>query len=177
MEEPVTKYPRGTIESIIADSDFMAKDSEFTKKFAKTEAYQEVYENKVASSLIASKSIGNLYTASLYLGFRSCLEYEFQKGIDLEGKRFGFASYGSGSSAMVFSGVVQPEHIEIVKEMNLETEIGERKKLSLEEYEELHENKRTPDQSILNVKKEFILEHIEIKSEDTRGERRYAFVE
>ena len=177
MEEPVPKDPRGTIESIIADSDFMAKDSEFTKKFAKTEAYQEVYENKVASSLIASKSIGNLYTASLYLGFRSCLEYEFQKGIDLEGKRFGFASYGSGSSAMVFSGVVQPEHIEIVKEMNLETEIGERKKLSLEEYEELHENKRTPDQSILNVKKEFILEHIEIKSEDTRGERRYAFVE
>ena len=78
---------------------------------------------------------------------------------------------------MVFSGVVQPDHLEIVKEMNLETEIGERKKLSLEEYEELHENKRTPDQSILNVKKEFILEHIEIQSEDTRGERRYAFVE
>ena len=177
MEEPVPNDPRGTIESIIADSDFMAKDSEFTKRFAKTDAYQEVYENKVASSLIASKSIGNLYTASLYLGFRSCLEFEFQKGVNLEGKRFGFASYGSGSSAMVFSGVVQPEHLEIVKEMNLETEIGERKKLSLEEYEELHENKRTPDQSILSVKKEFILEHVEVKSEDTRGERRYAFVE
>ena len=118
-----------------------------------------------------------MYTASLYLGFRSCLEYEFQKGIKLEGKRFGFASYGSGSSAMVFSGVIQPEHLEIVKEMNLETEIGVRKKLSLEEYEELHENKRTPDQSILSVKKEFILEHVEVKSEDTRGERRYAFVE
>ena len=177
MEEPVPKDPRGTIESIIADSEFMAKDSEFTKRFAKTDSYQEVYENKVASSLIASKSIGNLYTASLYLGFRSCLEFEFQKGVDLNAKRFGFASYGSGSSAMVFSGVIQPEHLEIVREMNLETEIGERKKLSLEEYEELHENKRTPDQSILNVKKEFILEHVEIKSEDTRGERRYAFVE
>ena len=30
--------------------------------------------------------------------------------------------------------------------MNLETEIGERTKLSLEEYEELHENKRAPNQ-------------------------------
>ena len=153
MEEPVPKDPRGTIESIIADSEFMAKDSEFTKRFAKTEQYQEIYENKVASSLIASKSIGNLYTASLYLGFRSCLEFEFQKGVNLEGKRFGFASYGSGSSAMVFSGVIQPEHLQIVKDMNLEEEIGERQKLSLEDYEELHENKRTPDQSLLNATK------------------------
>jgi hydroxymethylglutaryl-CoA synthase len=177
MEEPTPKDPRGTIESIISDSEFMSKDSEFTKRFAKTDAYQEIYENKVASSLIASTSIGNLYTASLYLGFRSCLEYEFQKGVDLEGKRFGFASYGSGSSAMVFSGVIQPEHLEIVRDMNLETEIGNRTKLSLEQYEELHENKRTPDQSILSGKKEFILEHVEIKSSDKRGERRYTFVE
>ena len=177
MEEPVPKDPRGTIESIIADSEFMTKDSEFTKKFAKTDVYLEIYENKVASSLIASTSIGNLYTASLYLGFRSCLEYEFQKGVDLEGKRFGFASYGSGSSAMVFSGVIQPEHLEIVKDMNLETELGERTKLSLEQYEELHENKRTPDQSILSGKKEFILVHEESKSSEKRGERRYSFVE
>ena len=177
MEEPVPKDPRGTIESIIADSEFMAKDSEFTKRFAKTDSYQEVYENKVASSLIASKSIGNLYTASLYLGFRSCLEFEFQKGVSLEGKRFGFASYGSGSSAMVFSGVVQPEHLSIVKDMNLEAEIGERQKLSLEDYEELHENKRSPNQSLLNATKEFVLEHVENISSDKRGERRYAFVE
>jgi len=77
----------------------------------------------------------------------------------------------------VFSGVIQPEHLEIVKDMNLETEIGDRTRLSLEQYEELHENKRSPDQSILPAKKEFILEHVEIKSSDKRGERRYSFVE
>jgi hydroxymethylglutaryl-CoA synthase len=88
-----------------------------------------------------------------------------------------FCPYGSGSSAMVFSGVIQPEHLEIVKEMNLETEIGERTKLSLEQYEELHENKRTPDLSILSGKKEFILVHEESISSDKRGERRYSFVE
>ena len=175
MNEPIPKDPRGTIESILADSEFMTKDHEFTKRFANTNEYQEVYENKVASSLIASKMIGNLYTASLYLGFRSCLEFEFQKGINLDSKRFGFASYGSGSSAMVFSGVIQPEYEEIVKDMNLEAEIGERKKLSLEEYEQLHENKLKPEQSLLNAKKEFVLEYVEGKSSESRGERRYSF--
>ena len=97
--------------------------------------------------------------------------------VTLEGKRFGFASYGSGSSAMVFSGVIQPEHLPIVKDMNLEAEIGERQKLSLEDYEELHENKRSPNQSLLNATKEFVLEHVENISSDKRGERRYAFVE
>ena len=177
MDEPIPKDPRGTIESILADSDFMQKDHEFTKRFAKTDEYQEVYENKVASSLIASKMIGNLYTASLYLGFRSCLEFEFQKGIDLTKKRFGFASYGSGSSAMVFSGVIQPEYNEIVKDMNLEAEIGERKKLSLTEYEQLHENKLLPEESLLNSKKEFVLEYVESKSQESTGERRYTFLE
>lgn len=118
--------------------------------------------------------IGNLYTASLYLGFRSCLEFEFQKGVELEGKRFGFGSYGSGSSAMVFSGVVQPSYKEIVKNMNLEAEIGERVKLSLKDYEEIHENKRTPTESMLNGKNEFVLVSVE-KAPESRGERKYAF--
>src|SRR5438445_11279705 len=73
MEEPVPKDQRGTIESVLADSEFMTKDHEFTKKFTKSEEFQEVYEQKLPTSLIASKMIGNLYTASLYLGFRSCI--------------------------------------------------------------------------------------------------------
>jgi hydroxymethylglutaryl-CoA synthase len=77
---------------------------------------------------------------------------------------------------MVFSGVIQPEYKEIVKDMNLETEIGERKKLSLSEYEQLHENKLSPEQSLLNSKKEFVLEYVNSTPEST-GERRYAFLE
>jgi len=136
----------------------------------------EVYESKLASSLIASKMIGNLYTASLYLGFRSSLEFEYQKGIDLAGKRVGFASYGSGSSAMVFSGIIQPEYEKVVKNMNLETELGPRKKLSLEEYEKLHESKLTTDQAFLVPKKEFLLAEIETKPESI-GQRRYTYNE
>jgi hydroxymethylglutaryl-CoA synthase len=176
MEEPTPKDPRGTIESVLADSEFMAKDHEFTKKFAKTEEFQDVYEQKLASSLIASQMIGNLYTASLYLGFRSCLEFEFQKGTDLEGKRVGFGSYGSGSSAMVFSGVILPTYKEIVKNMNLESEMGNRIKLSLEEYEEIHENKRGPNENILNSKKEFVLVDIE-NTPEISGQRKYVYKE
>lgn len=176
MKEPVPKDPRGTIESVLSDEEFMAKDHEFTKAFTQTREFQEVYETKLASSLIASKMIGNLYTASLYLGFRSSLEFEYQKGIELEGKRIGFGSYGSGSSAMVFSGVIQPEYASIVKEMNLETEIGPRRRLTLDEYEAIHENKLLPNQSMLKPKSEFVLVDVKTTPE-SRGERRYIFNE
>ena len=176
MDEPVPKDPRGTIESVLADSEFMAKDHQFTKLFTKTDEYVELYESKLASSLIASKMIGNLYTASLYLGFRSSLEFEYQKGVNLDGKRVGFCSYGSGASAMIFSGIIQPEYEQIVKNMNLETEIGPRTKLTLEEYEDLHENKRGPEKNIRSANKEFILTQVKTSSE-SKGERYYTFVE
>ncbi len=176
MEEPIPKDSRGTVESVLGDAEFMARDHEFTRLFTHTEEYQEVYESKLASSLIASKMIGNLYTASLYLGFRSSLEFEYRKGADLAGRRIGFGSYGSGSSAMVFSGVVQEKYREIVREMDFERELGPRKRLSLEEYEDLHENRRSPEQSILNTSHEFVL--IDVKTApDSRGERRYRFNE
>ena len=120
--------------------------------------------------------IGNLYTASLYLGFRSSLEFEYQKGINLAGKRVGFGSYGSGSSAMVFSGVIQPEYEEVVKSMNLEAELGPRRKLTLNEYETIHENKLGPEEPILHSKHEFLLVNVNTSNE-SRGERRYVFNE
>jgi len=176
MEEPIPKDPRGTIESVLEDSEFMANDHQFTKLFTSTEMYAELYESKLASSLIASKMIGNLYTASLYLGFRSSLEFEYQKGVDLEGKRVGFCSYGSGASAMIFSGVIQPEYAQVVKDMNLEAELGPRTKLSLDEYEELHENKRTYEENIRSANKEFVIVDVKTSAE-SRGERHYAFVD
>ena len=176
MNEPIPKDPRGTIESVLADAEFMAKDHQFTKLFTSTDVYDELYESKLASSLIASKMIGNLYTASLYLGFRSSLEFEYQKGVDLEGKRVGFCSYGSGASAMIFSGVIQPEYGQVVKEMNLEAELGPRTKLSLDEYEELHENKRTYEENIRSANKEFVIVDVKTSAE-SRGERHYAFVD
>jgi hydroxymethylglutaryl-CoA synthase len=176
MEEPLPKDPRGTIESILADTEFMKADEKFRRAFVQTSFYNEIFEKKMASSLEASAIIGNLYTASMYMGFRSLLEFEYKKGTDLETKRVGFGSYGSGSSAMVFSGVIQPQYKEIVKRMNLEEEIGPRKKVSMEEYGKLHENGISFNDSILQTNKEFILAKIGGTTADKAGLREYTYI-
>jgi hydroxymethylglutaryl-CoA synthase len=134
-----------------------------------------VFDSKLASSLKASEIIGNLYTGSLYMGFRSELEFEHKKGHDLTGNRVGFASYGSGSSAMVFSGVIQPTYLEIVKNMDLEKEIGPRKKISIEEYERLHRGEKKIEDNFVPARKEFVLVKIG-EAGNTEGFREYAFV-
>jgi len=174
ISEPSPKDSLGTIESILADSEFMEKDQHFQRLFTGTDEFQTVYEEKMASSLVASSLVGNLYTASLYLGFRSTLEFEYRKGIDIVGKRFGFGSYGSGSSAMVFSGTICPEYRQVLERMDLENEISKRRKLTIEEYEALHENRLGFDESILEPSREFALVEIKTGSE-SRGERKYVF--
>jgi hydroxymethylglutaryl-CoA synthase len=175
LQETVPKDPRGTIESILADTEFMKADEKFRRAFMQTSFYNEVFEKKMASSLEASTIIGNLYTASMYMGFRSLLEFEYRKGTDLESKRVGFGSYGSGSSAMVFTGLIQPEYKEIVEGMNLEKEIGPRKKISIDEYERLRGNETNFDTSLLPVHKEFVLVRIGGTTADKAGFREYNF--
>ncbi|HVD07609.1 MAG TPA: hydroxymethylglutaryl-CoA synthase, partial [Nitrososphaeraceae archaeon] len=103
------------------------------------------------------------------------LEYEYKKHHEIEGNRVGFGSYGSGSSAMVFSGVIQPSYKEIVKNMNLEEEIGFRKKLSMEEYQILRENQRKLNDSYARAKNEFILVKIGGSTADKAGFREYCY--
>ena len=54
MDEPIPKDPRGTIESILADKDFMKADETFRKAFMQTSFFKQVFEQKMASSLEAS---------------------------------------------------------------------------------------------------------------------------
>jgi len=176
LQETAPKDPRGTIESILADTQFMKADEKFRRAFMQTSFYNEVFEKKMASSLEASTIIGNLYTASMYMGFRSLLEFEYKKGTDLESKRVGFGSYGSGSSAMVFTGVIQSEYKEIVGGMNLDEEIGPRKKISIDEYERLRRNERNFNTSYLPVHKEFVLVKIGGTTADKAGFREYNFI-
>lgn len=176
MNEPTPKDSRGTIESILADTEFMKADEKFRKAFIQTSFYNEVYENKMATSLEAAAIIGNLYTASMYMGLRSMLEFEYRKGTDLNDKRIGFGSYGSGSSAMVFSGVVQPAYKEVVRKMNLEEDIGQRQRLSMEQYERLHRNQRDFNDSVIRAHREFILVKVGGSTSDKAGFREYEYV-
>ncbi len=176
MAEPQPRDTRGTIESILADTEFMKADEQFRREFMQTSFYNEVYEKKMASSLEASAMIGNLYTASMYMGLRSLLEVEFKKGTELEGKRIGFGSYGSGSSAMVFSAIIQPEYEQVVKKMDIEQDIGPRQKLGMEEYERLHRNERAFSDSVIHAHKEFVLVKLGGSTADKAGFREYDYV-
>jgi hydroxymethylglutaryl-CoA synthase len=176
MPEPQPKDPRGTIESILADTEFMKGDEKFRRAFMQTSFYNQVYEKKMTSSLEASASIGNLYTASMYMGLRSLLEYEHKKGTDLEGKRVGFGSYGSGSSAMVFSGMIQPQYKEVVNRMNLDADIGPRQRLSIEEYERLHRKERYFTDSVIHAHGEFVLVKLGGITADKAGFREYSYI-
>jgi hydroxymethylglutaryl-CoA synthase len=175
LNEPVPKDPRGTIESLIADTEFMKADEKFRREFMKTSYYKEIFNKKMSSSLEASSLIGNLYTASMYMGLRSLVEFENNKGIDLYNKRVGFGSYGSGSSAMVFSGVFQEEYKEIASKMDLDKEIGPRTKISIDDYEKLHNNTKKFSESFLNGENEFILLSVGGMTADRAGFREYCF--
>jgi hydroxymethylglutaryl-CoA synthase len=141
-----------------------------------TSFYNEVYENKMASSLEASSIIGNLYTASMYMGLRSMLEFEYKKGTDLLDKRIGFGSYGSGSSAMVFSGIIQAAYKEVVSRMDLEEDIGPRQRLSMDQYEKLHRNERDFTDSVICPHGEFVLIKLGGNNADKAGLREYDYV-
>jgi len=167
---------RGTIEAILGNEDYMKADHSFMKSFMNTDEFRNDYENKMESSLESARHIGNMYTASLYMSFRSALEEEFKKGTNLDGKRFGFGSYGSGASAMIFSGVIQPEYESVVGGMNIKSEVGHRRKLTMEEYENIRNEKLDYRNSILNGKGGgFIIENID-ESIEKQNERKYVFV-
>ena len=153
----------------------MKADEKFRREFMKTKHYKEIFDSKMSSSLQASAVIGNLYTASMYMGLRSLLEFEFLKGVDLYNKRIGFGSYGSGCSAMVFSGVIQENYKDLVKRMNLEKDIGQRTKISIKDYEILHKNTRKYDEAFLNAEDEFILINIGGTTADRAGFREYCY--
>lgn len=67
------------------------------------EAYATSYRDLVAPGLAAVAQVGNTYTASLYLCLAAILEEEARA---LTGRRIGLFSYGSGSCAEFFTGVV-----------------------------------------------------------------------
>ncbi|MFH1436638.1 MAG: hydroxymethylglutaryl-CoA synthase, partial [Pseudomonadota bacterium] len=62
-----------------------------------------IYDEKVLPGTIGAKEIGNIYCGSLYLSLASLLEI---KGDCAAGERIGMFSYGSGSCAEFFTGMI-----------------------------------------------------------------------
>lgn len=112
----------------------------------KTEAQADAsYTEVVASSLKLPSQIGNIYTGSLYLALASLLDSE---ATELEGKRIGLFSYGSGCTAEYFAGRVQPGAGEFVKHLALAEPLENRRRYTVPEYVAIrnadHEGDRRP---------------------------------
>ncbi|WP_136680963.1 hydroxymethylglutaryl-CoA synthase [Neptunomonas sp. XY-337] len=72
-------------------------------KVNKSELSAEQLEAQIADTLRYNKTIGNSYTASMYIGLASLLENSAQ---DMADQRIGLFSYGSGCVAEFFAGQV-----------------------------------------------------------------------
>jgi len=158
----------------LADVEFYVSEGykEFRKRFAMTKEFTHEYQEKVADSLTAPSLIGNSYTASVWLGVAS--HFETRNG-DLEAKRLGIGSYGSGSSAIVCSFIVQPEYREVAKKIGLMEQLGQRQKIPMNLYEDLHEERLGLRESVVPPKNEFALDCIGKESNDC-GYRYYKYM-
>jgi len=93
----------------------------------------ESFDRLVGASLTLPRQVGNLYTGSMYLALASLLTTSTEP---LANRRIGLFSYGSGSCAELYSGVVAPEAQARVKALNLEALLERRRALTVAEYEE-----------------------------------------
>ena len=84
-------------------------------------------------SILYSQRIGNIYTASLFLGLLSLLENQPQLKA---GDRIALFSYGSGAVAEIFSANLVPGYEQMLVSKRME-KLDQRTVLSVEDYERL----------------------------------------
>ena len=143
---------------------YQAATADYARRFSRSKPFQEAYLAKVADTAALSRSVGNIYTGSIYLGLASLLELQKIRG----GERLCFGAYGSGCSALVFSALVQPE-ADSVPLRGIVKRLEERRQISLQEYERLHEG--LMEKSLVEPSQEFVLARI-----DHQGYRHYEYV-
>src|SRR5699024_2612772 len=98
-----------------------------------SEETQTRLQNNIEKSIEYSRKVGNIYTASLYLGLTSLLE-----GKEIEpGERIGMFSYGSGAVGEFFTGIVQEGYRDHINLDHHNALFNERIRLSVDEYEDV----------------------------------------
>jgi hydroxymethylglutaryl-CoA synthase len=105
------------------------------------------YAAEVATSLQLPSQVGNIYTGSLYLALASLLEAE---AVELEGKRIGLFSYGSGCCAEYFAGRVQPGAGAFADSLELAAPLKDRRRYTFAEYEQIRLRDEEADQRPVN---------------------------
>lgn len=132
-------------------------------------------ETHIGASLIYGREIGNVYTGSLYLSIVSLLE---NTATDLTGCRIGLYSYGSGSEAEYFSGVVVDNYrnatTQRLQQLHRDL-LAKRQELSCVDYENFHrfklpqngEDFLVPQHKTGNYRLEALKQHKRIYKQNT----------
>ena len=145
-------------------------ENAWIKLASKSELYNDFVVKKIAPGEIASSEIGNMYTASIFMSLLSMLNNAITKNIELTNNKIGFISYGSGSKAKIFEGIIESNWKIKLKSSNLFEILDKRIDVNVNEYEDLHRNKIKNPISELNGS--IKLSAIQ-KGEFTRGLRSY----
>lgn len=116
---PFTKMGKKALDAILGDQN---------------DPHSVLMRTQLAASQALSRQVGNLYTGSLYLALLSLLtrSHNLQSG-----DRIGLFSYGSGAQGEFFTGILQADFKEVVRQADVEKLIMARKQVSVPEYERL----------------------------------------
>jgi hydroxymethylglutaryl-CoA synthase len=142
----------------------------WTKKAAKSKMYSKFIETKIAAGEKASTTIGNMYTASIFMSLLSTLSVHFENDTDIVKQNIGFIAYGSGSKAKVFEGIIQENWKSKIKDVSLFHYLNNRIEISISDYEKIHKNEL--EKPITNKNTRLIHKDSEINS---LGYRRYNY--
>jgi hydroxymethylglutaryl-CoA synthase len=163
--------PRGSMDDLTY---YMSKEyNEFRRKFMTLEEFNQDFEKKVGSSLVAPELIGNSYAASVFVGLDSIFENDKES---LAQKILALCGYGSGSHALIQATRVSPECDTARKELDLMKRLPQRRRLSISEYEEIHQGIIRIDESKVLSKPRFILTSVGQKGTASEGDREYIFI-
>lgn len=106
-----------------------------------SESEQQRLEARYDEAIVYSRKVGNLYTGSLFLGLISLLDNS-----DLTaGERVGLFSYGSGAVSEFFSMTLMENYKNFLMIEENQALFDARKKLTIEEYEEMFKLKLPTD--------------------------------
>jgi hydroxymethylglutaryl-CoA synthase len=145
--------------------------SDFRRKFMNSKAFVDDFARRVGSSVVAPELVGNSYSVSVFVGLDSMFENDKE---DLRGKNVVLCGYGSGSHAVIQANLVPEGFREASKRFDLMARLNSRRKLSIEDYEKIHEGGVPPSEWPQGASNRFMLNSIGQEGTRAEGDRLYA---
>ena len=143
---------------------------DYRRKFMKSSHFTKDFETRIGSSLIAPELVGNSYSVSVFVGLDSLFENDSE---DLTRKNVVLCGYGSGSHAIIQENLIPDGYKEVAKKLELMRILNERRKVSVEEYEKIHNGHINPNDWDVKGETRFLLRSVGEKETPSEGDRQY----